>query len=253
MPKQLNSNLNPFLPVETVPLVLPSGETSSRRAVIFDPTGENLPVGYVSSDYKLVPNSAVAETAHEVLQKTGFNYEDHQVIFDGKKFRERFILDEFSGEVKVGDTVKVVVDAINSYDGSTKFGLEFNALRLICENGLMVSHLLGGFRFKHWGDRNFDEELQNAARQIGNVGNKLLYLMPQLTDMSRKRVKRADIQKSFKDTDLPLSMQAKVFNSIAEDNQWGLFNAYTDVFSRMGNFHGDNLNRKVSRYFLSPN
>lgn len=48
MPKQNPTTLNPFLPVETVPLVLPSGETSSRHAVIFDPKGENLPVGYVS-------------------------------------------------------------------------------------------------------------------------------------------------------------------------------------------------------------
>ena len=254
MPKtQIQNNLNPFLPVEMVPLVTPQGQSSSRKAVVFDPKGENLQVGYVSEDYRLVPNSAVAEVAHDVLQKTGFDYEDHQILFDGKRFRQRFVLHEMQGEVKVGDVVKVVVDSINSYDGSTKFGLEFNALRLACENGLMISFMLGGFRFKHWGDRSFDEELKMAARQIGNVGNRLHFLMPQLTEMTRKKVKRADIQKCFKDTDLPLTLQAKVFNAIDEDNQWGLYQAHTNVFTRMESFNGDNYNRKVSRYFLSPN
>ena len=253
MPKTQNSNLNPFLPVETQPLVLPGGKSSSRNAVVFDPQGEALQVGYVSEDYKLVPNSAVAEVANDVLLKTGFGFDDHQILFDGKRFRQRFILHEHSGEVKPGDVVKVVVDAINSYDGSTKFGLEFNALRLACENGMMLSFMLGGFRFKHWGDRSFDQELKDAARQIGNVGNRLHFLMPQLTDMTRKRIKRADIQKCFKDTDLPLTMQAKIFNSIEEDNQWGLYQAHTDVFSRMESFNGDNYNRKISKYFLSPN
>ena len=254
MPKtQIQSNLNPFLPVEMVPLVTPGGQSSSRQAVVFDPKGENLQVGYVSEDYRLVPNSAVAEVAHDVLQKTGFDYEDHQILFDGKRFRQRFVLHEMQGEVKVGDVVKVVVDSINSYDGSTKFGLEFNALRLACENGLMISFMLGGFRFKHWGDRSFDEELKMAARQIGNVGNRLHFLMPQLTEMTRKKVKRADIQKIFSETELPLTLQAKVFNTISEDTYWGLYNAYTDVFTKMENFHGDNMNRKVSKYFLSPN
>jgi len=210
-------------------------------------------VGIVSADYKLVPNSAVAEVANDVLQKTGFDYEDQQILFDGKHFRQRFILHQVEGEVQVGDVVKVVVDSINSYDGSTKFGLEFNALRLACSNGMMVSFMLGGFRFKHWGDRSFDDELKNAALQISDVGDKLHYLMPQLTDMTRKRIKRADIQDSFRDTNLPLNLQAKVFNSIEEDTLWGLYNAYTDVFSRMDSFHGENLNRNISKYFISPN
>jgi len=254
MPRKIqNAVTDPFADVVTEPLKLQNGNHSSRYAVILDPDGAHEEVGIVSSDYKLVPNSAVAEVANDVLLKTGFDYEDQHILFDGKHFRQRFILHQVEGEVKVGDIVKVVVDSINSYDGSTKFGLEFNALRLACSNGMMVSFMLGGFRFKHWGDRSFDEELQNAAMQIGDVGNQLHYLMPQLTDMTKKRVKRADIQNSSRETNLPLNLQAKVFNAIEEDTLWGLYNAYTDVFSRMDSFHGENLNRHVSKYFLSPN
>ena len=254
MPKQNSTgHLDPFREVQTVPLVTPSGQPSSRKAVVFDPMGESLQVGYVSKDYKLVPNSAVAEVAQDVLLKTGLDYEENQVMFDGKRFRQRFLLHQVGGEVRENDIVKVVVDAINSYDGSTKFGLEFNALRMVCENGMMVSFMLGGFRFKHWGDRSFDAELKSAAQQIENVGNRMHYLMPNLNELTRKRVKRADIQRIFRETDLPLTLQAKVFNSIEEDTMWGLYNACTDVFTRAESFHADNMNRQVSRYFLSPN
>ena len=253
MPHKNQTTISPWANVKTEPLLTRDGRPSSRFAVILDPDGLHQEVGVVSRDYKLVPNRAVAEVAHDVLQKTGFNYDDHQILFDGKHFRQRFLLHQFQGEPKVGDVVKVVVDSINSYDGSTKFGLEFNALRLACDNGLMLSFMLGGFRFKHWGDRSFDDELQQASQQIGNVGDRLHFLMPQLTEMTHKRVKRPDIQQVFKKTDLPLTLQAKVFNAIEEDTQWGLYNAFTNVFSRMENFHGENMNRWISKYFLSPN
>ena len=255
MPRTNQTNISPWADVKTEPLLTRDGRPSSRFAVILDPEGLHEEVGIVSDNYKLVPNRAVAEVAHDVLQKTGFNYDDHQILFDGKHFRQRFLLHQFQGEPKVGDVVKVVVDSINSYDGSTKFGLEFNAIRLACENGMMLSFMLGGFRFKHWGDRSFDDELKQASKQIGNVGDRLHYLMPQLTEMTRKRVKRADIQHVFTNSSLsfPLTIQAKVFNAIEEDTQWGLYNAFTNVFSRMENFHGENMNRWISKYFLSPN
>ena len=109
MPKQTNQNLNSFLPVEMVPLVTSGWQSSSRYAGVFDPQGEALHSGYVSEDYKIVPNSSVVEAANDVLKKTGFDYEDHQILFDGKKFRQRFVLNELQGEVKPGDIVKIVI------------------------------------------------------------------------------------------------------------------------------------------------
>jgi len=245
--------LSPFAPVELQTLQTVNGKASSRQAVILDPQGEALEVGIVSPDYKLVNNSEVVQVAEDLLANTGMAFDEHKTLFNGKKFRQRYLLSQASGEVKVGDVVACTLDAVNSYDGSTTFGLEFNAVRLVCSNGMMLSFMLGGFRFKHWGSQNFDREMRVAARQLERVGDRLHMVLPMLTELTRKRMKRADIQRFFAETNLPITTQAKVFNAIEDDTKWGVYNAATSVLTDRKCFSAETLNRRVSQYFLSPN
>ena len=244
---------SPFAPVELQPLQTINGNASSRQAVVLDPKGSAIEVGIVSPEYKLVKNSEVVQVAEDLLANTGMAFDDHQTLFNGKKFRQRYLLSQNSGEVKVGDVVACTLDAVNSYNGSTTFGLEFNAIRLVCSNGMMLSFMLGGFRFKHWGSQNFDREMRIAARQLTRVGDRLQMVLPMLTELTHKRMKRADIQRFFAETNLPITMQAKVFNAIEEDTKWGVYNAATDVLTQQEKFSAEVLNNRVSRYFLSPN
>jgi len=243
----------PFMPVELQTLQTVNGNASSRQAVILDPQGDALEVGIVSPDYKLVKNSEVVQVAEDLLANTGMAFDEHQTLFNGKKFRQRYLLSQASGEVKVGDVVACTLDAVNSYDGSTTFGLEFNAIRLVCSNGMQLSFMLGGFRFKHWGSKNFDREMRFASRQLTRVGDRLHQVLPMLAELTRKRMKRVDIQRFFAETNLPITTQAKVFNAIEDDTKWGIFNAATNVLTQQERFSAENLNRRVSQYFLSPN
>jgi len=245
--------LAPFAPVELQPLQHANGNASSRQAVVLDPNGHAVEVGVVSPEYKLVRNSEVVQVAEDLLGRTGIPVEEHQTLWNGRRFRKRYLLTQTTGEVKVGDVVACTLDAVNSYDGSTTFGLEFNAVRLVCSNGMMLSFLLGGFRFKHWESQNFDRELRVAARQLDRVGNRLHMVLPMLVDLTHKRMRRADIQKFFRETNLPITAQAKVFNGIEDDTAWGVYNAATDVLTKQERFSAEKLNRRVSQYFLSPN
>jgi len=245
--------LSPFAPVELQPLQRTNGKGSSRQAVVLEPEGEAKEVGIVSQDYRLVKNSEVVQVAEDLLGRTGIPVEEHQTLWNGKKFRQRYLLTQTTGEVKVGDVVACTLDAINSYDGSTTFGLEFNAVRLVCSNGMILSFMLGGFRFKHWGSKDFDRELRAAARQLDRVSNRLHMVLPMLVDLTHKRMRRADIQRFFRETSLPITTQAKVFNGIEDDTAWGVYNAATDVLTKQERFSAENLNRRVSQYFLSPN
>ncbi|MBZ0264528.1 DUF945 domain-containing protein [bacterium] len=245
--------LGPFLDVQLQALRTPEGKVSSRKSVVLDPNGHSQEVGVVSGDYKLVPNREVVGVAEELLEGTRLRFAEQTPMFNGKKFRQRYVLNDVCGEVKVGDLVAVTLDAVNSYDGSTTFGLEFNAVRLVCENGMMLSFLLGGFRFKHWGDTNFDQELRYAAQQLELLGNRLHLVLPMLSQMTKKRMKRSDVQKFFTETDMPWTTRARIFHAIEEDSQWGVYNAATDVLTRAESFSADNLNKRVSQYFLTPN
>ena len=175
---------DPYAPVELQPLRKVNGDHSSRLAVVLNPNDDAKEVGIVSPEYKLVKNSEVVQVAEDLLGKTGIPIEEHQTLWNGKKFRQRYLLSQTTGEVKVGDVVACTLDAVNSYDGSTTFGLEFNAVRLVCSNGMMLSFLLGGFRFKHWESQNFDRELRIAARQLDRVSNRLSMVLPMLVDLT---------------------------------------------------------------------
>ena len=253
MSQKVSEPLDPFAAVQKVPLFTENGAQSSRYAVILDPYALNMEVGIVSGDYQLVENHTVCEIATEVLDKTGHEYQLAKYLFDGKKYRQRWLLPEISFEPQKDDIVQIAVDVFNSYDGSTTFGLAFNAQRLVCANGMVVDFRLGSFRFRHYGSEDFQEELSEAAITIRELSNKMLGLVTRLKRIVDIPIDRADIQNTFRELKLPKTYTADVFMALEEDNLWSLYNAFTDVFTRQESFRAETWNRQVSRHFLSAN
>ena len=140
---------DPFTPIAKHPLLTPQGLQSSRYAIVLDPSGEAQEAGIVTEDYNLVENREVVETAERVIHAGSLEATPDKVLFDGRRFRQRWVLPQHTFAVQVGDVVALTLDATNSYDGSTRFGLAFNLQRLVCSNGMIVDQLLGGFRFRH--------------------------------------------------------------------------------------------------------
>jgi len=178
-------------------------------------------------------------------------FDDAGFIFDGKRYRQRWILPDLSVEPVKGDIVQLTFDVINSYDGSTTFGLAFNAQRLVCTNGMMCDFLLGGFKFRHFDNDNFVDELDAAVDTLHNLSNKLEPLGSKIQRLIDQPTDRNAIQKTFTDLKLTDKLKANIFMSVEEDTAWGLYNACTHVLSQAGTHHADNINRQVSRYMLS--
>jgi hypothetical protein len=223
---------------------------SSRYAVMLDPQGSNFEAGIVSGDYQLVPNQTVCDIATDVLDRTGLDFDSSRRIFDGRKFQQRWVVPELHAEPEVGDIVQVAVDVYNSYDGSTTFGLAFNAQRLICTNGMILDFMLGGFRFKHWGNEGFQEELSQAASRIRDLGPIMAHLTNSLRRMISTPITRQDIQDSFRQIELPKTYVSDVFMALDGDNLWSLYNAFTDILTKQESFRAENWNRQVSRRFI---
>ena len=250
MRKSVDMSGNPYLPVVKQPLFTREGSQSTRMSVILDPDQLAMEVGTVSSDYKLVPNQDVEQAAVDVLERTGIPSELSSLYFDGKHFRKRWILPDLSIEPRAGDFVQVAIDAHNSYDGSSTFGLAFNLQRLVCGNGMVVDFQLGGYRFRHYGSDSFEQELEVAGAKILNLASRLESIVPRLRDLTDTSLTRAETQTVFRELSVPKTTQAEVYQKIEEDNWWGLYNAFTDVFSRNNTYRSDLQNRQVSRYFL---
>ena len=250
MRKSVDMSDTPYLPVVKTPLFTQDGSQSTRMSVTLDPDQLAMEVGTVSADYKLVPNKDVEQAAVDVLERTGIPNEMSSLYFDGKHFRKRWILPELSIEPRVGDFVQVAIDAHNSYDGSSTFGLAFNLQRLVCGNGMVVDFQLGGYRFRHYGSDSFEQELEAAGDKILNLASRLESIVPRLRDLTDTPLSRSETQTVFRDLSIPKTTQAEVYQKIEEDNWWGLYNAFTDVFSRNNTYRSDLQNRQVSRYFL---
>ena len=242
--------LDPFLPVAKVPLLTGGGDVSSRCAVVLDPEGEAREVGVVSADYTLVPNQKVHDLATEVLERSGFATEPVRTLCDGKRYQQSWRMTDMTVAAQLGDVVALTVEAFNSYNGSCNFGLAFNAQRLVCENGMTLDFMLGGFRFRHYGNRDFDRELEGAKEQVLALTDKVKLLEPVLSKMVDTPITRPELQAIYGSLPLGQGLIAQSFLGIEEDTQWGVYNAITDVLTRQESFRAQDINRQVSRHFM---
>ncbi|MCB2212104.1 DUF945 domain-containing protein [bacterium] len=250
MPRKAMS-VDPFIPVEKIPLMTSDGRPSSRYAVHIGTNGDRQEVGVVSDSYQLIPNHTVHDIALDVLSRTDLSFEDSGHIFDGKRYRHRWILPDLTVEPRVDDFVHLTFDVINSYDGSTTVGVMFNAQRLVCSNGMMLDFMLGGFKFRHINRDDFADELQIAAQKVRRLGEQLEPLSRRLNNLIDVPIVRGDIQGVFRELKLPMSFRAEVFDAIQDDDAWGLLNGFTDVLTRQNTHHADNVNRQVMKYLLA--
>ena len=246
---------NPFAEVTTMPLLNARGEISSRQSVILDPEGAHEEVGVVSREYQLVPNRKVQEIALDILSRSQLNFEEDSLLFDGKHYRQRWVLPDLSIEPSPGDVVRLALDIVNSYDGTKRVSVSFNAQRLVCSNGMMLDYFLGGVRFRHIGDRDFESELQSAADSIHQVQDRLTHLLPAFQQMINTPVDVPFLQRTYSELKLSNSLVAGSLLNLESDEQhrWGLYNSITDILSRQESMHAENINRQVTRWFFSQN
>jgi len=243
---------DPFVPIAKHPLLTPQGLQSSRYAIVLDPSGQAEEAGVVTQDYNLVENWEVVETAERVLQAGALEATLGKVLFDGRRFRQRWVLQQYTFDAVPGDTVALTLDANNSYDGSARFGLAFNLQRLICSNGMTVDQLLGGFRFKHnqsHGD-DFDQEVEQAVERLLQLSQHVNLLAPKFQALTQQKFNVAGIQRVFSDLDLPRPLIADAFMATEGNRAWDVLNGLTHVLTRQETFGAENINRRVVQYFI---
>lgn len=165
--------LDPYAPIEKVPLVSRDGRSKSagwsvRIEDSAAPSGYK-EVGVVREDYLLIPNTEVRSMADEITGQTGFEWQVEKTFFDGK----RFVLalstrnEQLLTEVVPGDVLSLGIMFMNSYDGSQSLGVTLYANRLVCSNGLIVPSLFKRLRFKHTASSaGWDDETRRALSMI---------------------------------------------------------------------------------------
>jgi hypothetical protein len=283
-------NTDPFCDVDLMEL----NETQGKYRVVRlkDEEGEWQPIeskGAIHGEaYRLVPNTQVRQIAEDVLTRTGMQFEplnwghdpdatkNRAIVWDGKKYAQRWFMPDVSVNVNGGDLHKMMlgVQAVNSYDGAYKFGLQFFMMACECLNQFHTGNLLGGFTFNHFdrGDSTLEADVDGAIRMIGNQAEmftkalpKLQWLMaqdnPSMADFLRIRTQLANLRPAW-----PAAYDGAVLDELAHSgitkglnmaqtagtgNLWGILNAYTAVTThKVGGFRGAELSRAVTDHFV---
>ena len=283
-------NADPFCSVDIMPL-----EQAPQRGVIRlkDEHGDWQPLEGVSAihnvdSYKLVANSRVYQLAQDVLTRSGFDFDvipenEHskanRLAWDGRKFSAKWIIPSVSGDVSDGGTrskLHLGVEALNSYDGSYKVGIQFYMMNMACFNQFYSGHLLGGFVFGHY-DRagsDLDTDIQKATEMISGQAETFARALPRIQALSHTKLSNGksslerfleinldtleDIWRPTWDSHILREIHHRGITQkmgrpqVAHShNLWGLLNGYSAVATHvLGGFHGVGISRLVTDKFL---
>lgn len=170
--KDLTTIQQEFFRVTEVPLTAHLGavgmDVPMKKAIVRTDTHEVISV--VGNDYQVIQNADIfgefdqAITASSLLTRDMTNHIEYagngvrtEVTYEFPAYDET-IHKSLSGELsshpsgrtgKVGDTVRLIVTARNSYDGSWMFSGGFSAIRLWCANGLASASPICWYEGKH--------------------------------------------------------------------------------------------------------
>lgn len=230
------------------------GQRVSRLGVILDPKELHHEAGIVTKAYNLVTNREAQDTGDSIIEAAGLEIGSRSTYFNGSVYRSRTIIGERAVDVVPGDAVALAIDIVNSYDGSHKFSLQLNLCRLVCSNGMTVSHLMGGFSFKHnlkTGEiADYLEEKQQIISKLDNLD--MDSVISRFRLMTNIKMRNSDIISVNNRMNLGTDTLGRVMFNMEEPNNptaWDVYNAYT---STMGSLSPStiNKNRLVTDTFL---
>jgi len=249
--KEDKVNIPPYAEVWTQPLQVAGVDVPQLAVMAEDEEGKTSFIASHSTGYRLVANQLVHQVITDLLTRNDQHYNHHTTVWNGKKLIERFFLpDVFIGD---DDKVSLGIEGLNSYDGSTQFGVRFFMHRLVCTNGLYLDDALGSFMFRHI---NGDFDLADATQELTRGIQEFFNLAPYVTQMKQLPIDLDTVlewhNKLVAGTPKwPVSKTGLVVQALSDGskkNMWDLLNAFTSVTSHnMTPFSGASLSDRVCR------
>jgi hypothetical protein len=246
------AKFDPFCDVSIKNLEL-DGVPTGYKAVVLKQEGEEVIVGQVSSNYTLVPNIDLSSSLIDSFNNAGFNYTMQDPVFNGRVFRQRFIMNdslrsaqEFvvpGGHEKLNELLDLHIDLINSYDATRRYGLSVGATVLVCTNGLILNQYLGNIAFRHQKDMvDMDvivAGLQHAVRSFSSiVGPTMIEMMGEMLDIT-------GLAKLINDAKLPDSVAIEGVKRATDKTEWGFLMGVSNYTKEKESIKNDDHIRRL--------
>lgn len=241
---------SPLAEVRVAPVNVNGSQVSNQAIEIRDDKGDWQCLNIHSSAYKLVPNSAVAKIAEEILIQTGSSWKDEREIWTGRYWAKLYRSSLNVDAPEVGDTLSLGLRVENSYDGSCQFRMVLMGFVLSCTNGLVSPQHFSSFSMKHLGDE--DVNLSLAASQIRRGMSELERILPLVNRLNRIPLTTDLISQVANETDLPNGEWGHINKLLGgSETAWDLMQAITHRLSHHGRGRAGLQNEEqIGDYFL---
>ena len=248
--KNWGGNKDPFMDIEKVNNYFPDGTINPMTYSILGEDGTQFKD--VTSNYLLVSNKDIVDVVTEVMVKSMIEWKHEKRFFSNAgSFRDIYYANDTGLEksvAQVGDLIGMVLEITNSYNGTSRAGIQVYFQRLICENG-MTSNTYGfGHSFTHTAQNlNWDEQIIQATALLRNQSEHRLgkfveacgKLQKPIDNTEIKLIREKYIPKGTGKNYLPGTQFGQLMDKYYEDGDftaWGLLNAGTNVL-----WHADKL------------
>jgi hypothetical protein len=217
-----------FHPIKTTQTSLknPGVVIPGKLAVVRTDTNE--PLAVVSDKYTFIEHSKVVEGFRSTLGKT-YSEEKISLQKNGARMFLKYTMKR-QDEVKTGDIVGMQLFAKNSYDGSSQLQLSLGAIRLVCQNGMVINKSIVEFSQKHIGHQsNIDKgELEE---KISLLTTNFQKIMPVMQSMTAKKIEKTP-DDLFKSEYLKLptyisKIAQEEYTREGDESVWGFYNSLT--------------------------
>ena len=237
--KNYGGDLDPFVEVHKEPVYFGDGSQNPMVYGIRLGSQDKMLAGNVSADYLLVNNQDLLEVGNEIMASSGINFEHQKRFFNNNgQFRDIYFAKDSGLEkqvAEVGDIIGMVLEIQNSYNGTSKAGINLYFQRYDCLNG-MTSNLFGfGYTFKHsLGNIDWQDQIMKATSLLRNQSEYKLNQFVEACNKLQKPIDTSEI-KSIREgyiNKLPKQQFGQLMDKYLTDNDftaWGLLNAGTNV------------------------
>jgi len=206
---------------------------------------KNVFIANVSDTYGLFQHGKVLEPVLAALDGMEFDVKDYKMDHEGRRVSVK-LLSKQGWEVSEGDTVHLTLVLVNSYDRTEALKLMVGAYRVVCSNGLVVSH-------PAFAETNINIKMVHSlanvkALDISQLGNKvaMLYGAMEKQVEAWKRMKQISINRkaleSLKEKVLLPIIGKRAVEEVAEKaltgkgqdgnlTAWSLYQGFTEVLT----------------------
>jgi len=143
--KKLNNELESILfPVQMVDSEkitgMPSNSEYSQTVVGLIDNVETV-LNVCSERYELIPNADIFPNIVKTLNDNGIKFSEHYENLNNARFYATYVIEDQKFAYKVAnsnDVIKPQIKVTHSYNGLTKYSINFGYFRMICSNGITI-------------------------------------------------------------------------------------------------------------------